>query len=47
MLERNKKLKAFILENVAKRKDIFVKILENIKESSKIITEEVKAYYYL
>jgi transposase-like protein len=39
MLERNKKLKAFILENGAKRDDIFAKILENIKEGSKIITD--------
>lgn len=47
MLERNKKLRAFVLENGARRDDIFSKILENIKDGSKIITDEHKAYYLL
>lgn len=47
MLERNKKLRAFVLENGARRDDIFAKILDNIKDGSKIITDEHKAYYWL
>ena len=46
MIERAKQVRAFKLEN-AKTNAIFEKIIDNIKEGSRIITDEHKAYYWL
>ena len=46
ILERAKEFRAFKLDN-AKTNTIYDKIFDNIKEGSKIITDEFRAYYCL